>query len=392
MMALAQLAETSALPRSAAERQQKLNILHVLAPARVGGLEQVVIALASGHRALGHNVHVAAVLSEDEAGHPFVAALREAGISAHVAVVSVRDYAGERAFIRGLCVKLHADIVHTHGYRPDVVDSGVARGLGIATVSTTHGFIGNTMRGRFYEWFQKRWLRRLDAVVAVSRPQVELLARAGVPRERLHHLPNAWGSAVQLVPAEQARARLQIPKGAFHIGWVGRLSAEKGPDVLLSALAHLKDVPLVVSFIGDGSERAALEAKAASRGETRVRFHGFLAGAAELYRAFDAFVLSSHTEGTPIALLEAMSAGIPIVTTAVGGVPDVVTEREALLVAAGDAPALAAAIRRVRERPEEAASRVAAATERLERNYAREPWLAAYESLYRSISKTRDRS
>ena len=364
----------------------------MLAPARVGGLEQVVHGLATGHQAAGHTVHVAVVLSEEEFGHPFVVALRSAGITVHVAVMSARQYVRERAFVRELCQRLRPDVMHTHGYRPDVVDSGVAIVLNIATISTIHGFIGDTIRGRFYEWLQQRWLRRVDGVVAVSRPQVELLKRAGVPHDRLHHIPNAWSGRNEHMSRSDARALLQISPAAFHVGWVGRLSSEKGADVLLAALMHLKDVPLLVSFIGEGPERASLSTRASITNETRVRWHGFVNNAASVYRAFDVFVMSSRTEGTPIALLEAMSAEVPIVTTAVGGVPDVVTEREALLVPSEDPSALAAGIRQVYEKPAEAAARVSAAVARLARHYAREPWLMAYEALYRSVCQSRNGS
>jgi glycosyltransferase involved in cell wall biosynthesis len=369
-----------------------LVILHVLAPAQVGGLEQVVHALAVGHCAAGHRVCVAAVVSQDPAEHPFIENLRAEGVDVRVAQVSPRAYARERAFIRELCRELQPDVVHTHGYRPDVVDSGVARALGIGTVSTVHGFIALTLRGRVYEWIQRRWLRRFAAVAAVSRPQVALLRKAGVSADRIQLLPNAWSEQCGRLSSGSARAQLRIPPNVFHVGWVGRLSSEKGADVLVAALSHLRDLPLVVSFIGDGPERAQLTAGAATAGETRLRWHGFIANAGRLYASFDAFVLSSRTEGTPIALLEAMAAEIPVVATAVGGVPDIVSPADALLVPPDDPAALAAAIRRVYDDRSSAAARARSASQRLQRDFAREPWLASYEALYRRVASSRVRS
>ena len=120
-----------------------------------------------------------------------------------------------------------------------------------------------------------------------------------------------------------------------------------------------------------------------------MRWHGFMANAGRLYAAFDVFVLSSRTEGTPIALLEAMSAGVPIVATSVGGVPDVVSRNEALLVPSDDPVALADAIRSVYSDPTAAATRACAAQQRLSQNFAAAPWLAAYEALYRNIARSR---
>ena len=92
-----------------------------------------------------------------------------------------RAYLRERAAIARLLREVRPDVVHTHGYRPDVLDAGVARGQGIAVVTTVHGFTGGGWKNRVYEWLQCRAFRRFDAVVAVSRPLVGLLERRGHP-------------------------------------------------------------------------------------------------------------------------------------------------------------------------------------------------------------------
>jgi glycosyltransferase involved in cell wall biosynthesis len=365
-----------------------LTILHVAAPARVGGLERVVRSLCAGHRARGHRVHLLAVVDPGEADHPIVAPLAEAGVEVRVLEVAARGYLRERAVMRELCGSIHPDVVHTHGYRPDLVDGSVARSLGIATVATVHGFIRGSLKGRLYEWLQRRSYRRFDAVAAVSRPQVEELAAAGVPQARIHHVPNAWAVHAPPLPPAEARARLGVPEGVFHVGWVGRLGREKGADVLLDALALLRDFPLVASVVGAGREEAALRAQAEALGiADRVRWHGLVAEAGPLFSAFDAFVLSSRTEGTPIALFEAMEAGAPVVATAVGGVPDVVSPAEALLVPPEDPARLAEALRAVRGDPAAAAARARAAGTRLRAEFGADPWLNRYEEIYRQVQR-----
>jgi glycosyltransferase involved in cell wall biosynthesis len=361
-----------------------LTLVHVLAPAPFGGLESVVHALAAGQRAAGHRVHVLAVVTPAPGEHPFVAALRGEGIDAVQIELPGRAYLEERRRIAAFCRDVGADILHTHGYRPDVLHAGVARALGIPRVTTVHGFIGGTWRGRIYEWLQLRAFRGFDAVVAVARPQIRRLVDGGVPRERIHLLPNAFRPGALLTP-EAARAELGVPASAFHIGWVGRLSREKGPDVLLEAVARLGELPVVVSIIGDGPERAELQAMAERLGIAgRIRWHGSVPAAGRLCSAFDAFVLSSRTEGTPIALLEAMAAAIPIVATTVGGVPDVVSVGEARLVPPEDPAAIAAAIRTIHADPAAARELGRAARRRLDA-FAPGPWLQAYETIYRSL-------
>ena len=365
-----------------------LTLLHVAAPARVGGLERVVRSLCAGHRARGHRVHLLAVVDPGEADHPLVAPLADAGVDVQVLEIPARAYLRERAVMRELCGRIRPDVVHTHGYRPDLVDASVARSLGIATVATVHGFVRGSRKGRMYEWLQRWAYRRFDAVAAVSRPQVEELRASGVPAARIHHLPNAWAAHEPPLPAAAARSRLGVPEGVFHVGWVGRLGREKGADVLLDALALLGDLPLVASIVGAGREEAALRAQAEALGVAdRVRWHGLIAEAGPLFSAFDAFVLSSRTEGTPIALFEAMEAGAPVVATAVGGVPDVVSPSEALLVPPEDPARLAGALREVRGDPAAATRRARAASSRLRAEFGADPWLDRYEAIYRQVQR-----
>src|SRR5690606_7474851 len=158
---------------------------HVVAPAPFGGLETVLRALASGMSQRGHDVHVAAVVTPEETPHPFIATLRADGISVHEFVLSTRAYRRERALIVELCRSVKADVVRTHGYRPDVIDSGVARDLGIPRVTTVHGFCGGNWKDRLYEWLQIRAFRSFDGVVAVARPQIDRLVGAGVGLDRI---------------------------------------------------------------------------------------------------------------------------------------------------------------------------------------------------------------
>jgi glycosyltransferase involved in cell wall biosynthesis len=164
------------------------------------------------------------------------------------------------------------------------------------------------------------------------------------------------------------------------------LSAEKAPDVLVEALRQLGDVPVTVSFVGAGPLRPALETRAAAlQVADRIRWHGPVPGAGRLLRAFGAFALTSRTEGTPMALLEAMAAEVPIIAASVGGVPDVVSANEALLVPPEDPHAVAAALRDVLENPAAAQRRARAARERVEREFSLATWLGRYDAVYRAV-------
>ncbi|MFL5488950.1 MAG: glycosyltransferase family 4 protein, partial [Gemmatimonadaceae bacterium] len=150
--------------------------LHVLAPGNAGGLERVVAMLADGQRNPG--AHVAAVLSPGDSGnHPFLRHLLSLGVSVTPLIVGARNYVGEYRRLNSLIQHLRPDVVHTHGYRSDVIAGAVARANGVPLVSTVHGFTG---RDRLNELVQCLALRRADAVIAVSRPLAQLLIRARI--------------------------------------------------------------------------------------------------------------------------------------------------------------------------------------------------------------------
>lgn len=362
----------------------RLGILHVVAPAAIGGLERVVYQLASGHAKAGHRVAVAAVLT-DRDDPTWLSDFSDAGVILHRIRPGHRRYFREKALVASICADFAPDVVHTHGYRPDVVDAAAAGRFGVPTVTTVHGFTGGGVKNRFFELLQRQAFRCFDGVVATSAPLADRLLRSGVSSSVLHTVPNAY-SGEALLTSEEARGLIGVDPDVFHIGWVGRLSGEKGGDVFIDALALVTDLPYVASIIGDGRERNALMRRARSLGiASRLHWLGNVETAARLFPGFSMFVLSSRTEGTPIVLFEAMHAGVPVAATRVGGVPDVVSSSEAWLVEPESPAALAAAIRTVHGDPHAAARGAAAARRRLRVEFAIEPWLRKYEAIYASV-------
>lgn len=360
----------------------RLRILHLLAPAPFGGLESVVHSLAAEQTREGHDVHVCAIVDAGSAPHPFVSKLAARGIHSHPLPVAPRAYREERAAVQKLLASVHPDIVHTHGYRADVLHGPAAKRLGFRWVTTSHGFTGGSWKNRLYERLQRRSFRKCDAVVAVSRPMQQQLLAAGIRETRLHWIPNAWAAPVPFLDRQEARRQLGVQPNAFCVGFIGRLGFEKGPDTFLDALA-LCEEPVTGVLVGEGRMRAALETRAASiRPPRSVRFAGRVDSAGRLIKAFDVVVLSSRTEGTPIVLLEAMAARVPVIATRVGGIPDVVSEREALLTAPDQPSAIAAAVCQTLRDPDLARLRAARAADRLASELNAALWLDRYARVY----------
>lgn len=348
---------------------------------REGGLERVVTMMSAGQRT--SSVHVAAVVEPGTAErHPFIVQLENLGVPVTPIVVKARSYFREYRSLSALVERVGPDIVHTHGYRADVIGGAVARARRVPTVSTVHGFTGGGRRNQVYEWIQSIALRRADAVIAVSAPLVDRLVSAGIARDKIHCIPNGFAALVPTLTRAAARERLGLQPDALIAGWVGRLSREKGADVMLDALAD-SNSQWRLSVIGDGEELTRLRDQAARLGiSDRITWHGPVANAGSLLSAFDAFVLSSRTEGTPITLLEAMNAGVPIVATKVGGVPDIVSSSQALLTPPEQPGLIAQALAELeRERPA-AIERSLRAAERLRESFSLAGWLAAVESVY----------
>ena len=362
-----------------------LTIVHSFAPAPYGGLEQVVQALAREQVGRGHHVTAVAVLDADAPRHPVLDALRDGGVTVEEHRLPSRAYISERRAVGALCDTLRPDVVHTHGYRADVLHGGPARRRGIPLITTVHGFTGGGWKNRFYEWLQTKAYRFYDAVVAVSRPLAKELVDRGVPEPRIRCIPNAWIDDMELEDRDRARKKLRLDRDAIWAGYVGRTDREKGADLFLVD-SRVRGV-----VIGDGGLLSQLEARARAPDlEGRVRFAGVVRGAGRYMRALDIFVLSSRTEGTPIALLEAVSAGIPVVATRVGGVPDVVSEAEAVLVDPERPDDIAAAIESVLEDPGAARLRADQARSRLLEEFSPGEWIAKYDEVYR-MALSRDR-
>jgi glycosyltransferase involved in cell wall biosynthesis len=363
--------------------RDRLSVSHVIAPAPFGGLESVVTSLALGFARRGHEVRVVALLNPHEQSHA-LQRLPAGGVEVVEIRLPPRSYRGEVGRLATELSRASGTIVHSHGYHADLVGFFAARRARAPTVSTVHGFVGGELRNRVYEWCDIRALTRFGGVVAVSRPLADRLVSSGVSSSRLHLIPNAHESARPPLDRTEARQLLGLPRNGWIAGWVGRLSHEKGPDVFLEALARAPEWE--ASLLGSGPQESSLRSQADALGiATRLKWHGMVPDAGSLLRAFDAVVLSSRTEGTPVVLLEAMAAGVPVVATAVGGVPDVVSDRDALLVPPEQPALLARALQAIRADSEATITRVAAARARLESAYALEPWLDRYEAVYRLV-------
>ena len=362
-----------------------MRIVHVVQGLGVGGQERLVVDLSlelarRGHEPIIVTLSLGGELGAEARGIPVYDAPRAKG--------------ADPSLIARLALLLHrvrADVVHTHNPAPLLHAIPAALLARVRRrVHTKHGV--NRYGGRAL-WAARALVRVTDAFVAVS-PHTADVARAKerVPEGRLHTIPNGIALAPYR-PDRSARARVRaelgIAPGAFVVGSVGRLVPEKDYPRLVRAVAPLlsERVRLVIvgagEGVGAGTERAAIEAAIPPDRARFVTLTGLRRDVPSMLAAFDLFALSSRTEGLPLAVSEAMACALPVVATAVGGLPSVVPPACGLLVAPGDDDDLGAAIAILEhDRRRTRAMGVAARHHALAR-FSLEPMADAYERLYR---------
>ena len=356
-----------------------------------GGGERMAVGLATELPQHGFDVWVCTTSRRPVRGS-LLEALADAGVQRFDLARSRRfDVAAAlrlRRFIRSAGI----DVVHSHMFGPNVWGAVLGRASRAPVViahEQTWSYEGVLAR-RATDWGIGRLV---DAFVAVSSADAERMARLEhVPRRKLRVVPNAWWPRT-VEAAGDVRAELGIGASDPVIGTVAILRAQKRLDVLLDAFALvLRDAPSAWLLIaGHGEERAALEQHAAGVGvDGRVLFLGPRDDVDAVWRAVDVAAMSSDFEGTPLAALEAIGQGVPLVATDVGGLPDIggpAGEHGVVLTAPGDPGALAAELSALLVDPERRQELGRAAAER-----AQEFTVARYgerfAALYRELLAT----
>jgi glycosyltransferase involved in cell wall biosynthesis len=242
-----------------------------------------------------------------------------------------------------LLKKQKFDLIHTHGYRADVLGIFLSKLMGLPFISTCHGFILNDLNLKLYSRLDHFVLRFANKIMAVSQGIKNDLVKSGIEESLITVIQNAVdlnGNEELFTQNRQIkRALFNIKDNEFVVGYIGRLSEEKGVKYLIEAILMLHDLnmPVKTIIIGEGPQRNELEDLVKKTNiEDRIFFTGFQDNIEYWLPSIDVFALPSLTEGTPMSLLEAMAEGIPVVASAVGGVPQVVDSgKNGILVAAG---------------------------------------------------------
>lgn len=342
---------------------------------QIGGSEKLGALLARELAARGYRV---LGLSFFDTAGPIRAELEAAGIECHGLGVERRSRLRRATLpfeLRRWLAARRVDVLHCHhgvtfvrGVRA-ALDAGVGR-----VVMTEHADLQLRSEPR-YRWRVRRALPLADAVTVIDETLVRYFERAlKVPAARLALVPNAVDDAYATLARDPAARRARGLERAFVYAFVGRLVGAKDLGTLLDALARARarggrDLRLVAA--GDGPERPSLEARAQALGlGDAVTWLGVQPDGRAALALADAFAMSSITEGVPMAMLEAMRAGLPCVATDVGGIAGVLADGCGQVVRPRDPDALAGALLRYVEEPAFAAAAAAAGRARVAERYS----------------------
>jgi glycosyltransferase involved in cell wall biosynthesis len=383
-----------------------VKILRVIARLNMGGPALHVAYLTEGLRQRGYEtVLVAGTLARGEDSMAFVADARD------VEIVQIDQLGREISPLRDLVAtvrlarlirKERPQILHTHTAKAGTVGRVAAVLAGSRRPPIiVHTFHGHVLRGyfgplrsRFFRQLE-RWLAtKTTALIAVS-PQVrdDLVALGVAPKERFVVIRLGIELDERVTANANGRADnrryLGIPGDRFAVGWIGRMTAVKRTDDILVAFKRLRDsgIDAVLCLVGDGPDRPELERRAHELGVIRdTVFLGYQEDVAPFYSAFDALILPSSNEGTPVSAIEALAAGRPVVATRVGGVPDVVRDGEdGFLVDAGDTDELADRLEQLARDPALRERMGKQGRERVLPRYAVDRLVQDVDELYRSL-------
>jgi glycosyltransferase involved in cell wall biosynthesis len=353
----------------------KIRVLEVLATLRRAGAERVAVALACGLDRTRFETEVVSLFDAFPGG--FEPVLAECGVNVrHLgkhAGLDLRIYPRLRAAIRAF----RPAVVHTHSY---VLRYAFPAAFGAKMVHTVHNVARREVEAA------GRCLHRVAFRCGVQ-PVAVAEEVAHTFREEYGFAPETIPNGVDVErfrPSPETRLRWRRSNGFTEdevlVASVARLEPQKNPVGAIDAFAATPRGRLLM--VGDGTLRAAAEKRAVERGVAeRVRFLGIRADIPELLAAADVFLLASHWEGNPMAAMEAMAAGLPVVATPVGGLPGVLGQAGVLVPAGALGGALAALVSDPAQR-----TRLGAAARKAALGFSEQAMVAAYAALFERLA------
>lgn len=366
-------------------------IVHLTSSTFLGGPERQMLGLAQHLVPVYRSVFLS--FSEGYRCRAFLHEARRQGFDGWELSHDTPHFLAAIREVRGWLQETQAGVLCCHGYKANLLGRWAARRQNVPVVAVSRGWTGENLKVRFYETVDRFFLRRMDRVICVSQGQAMKVIQAKVPASKVAVIHNAIDASrfANLDPAFPNRILSLFSKPPTRIvGAAGRLSPEKGFAVLIEAARKIVAAESSVGFIlfGEGPLRDELRRQIHHAGlQDSFILAGFRHDLDCLLPFFDVLVVPSFTEGLPNVILEAFAAGVPVVATAVGGIPEVIDdEMSGFLAPSGDAGALANRITRLLNSDDLARTMGKRGRRRVLQDFTFEAQASAYRRLFEVIS------
>jgi glycosyltransferase involved in cell wall biosynthesis len=375
---------------------EKLRVLHFIESEGVYGAESVILNLSQQmQRSSSLAPVVGCIVSNINDNSDLYNAARNLGIEAIKIVISNSRLLLDIPRAAKQLQKLHIHLIHSHGYKPSVFGFIISKLTNIPIMATCHLWFdpnNGPLKMRAMIRLEKLFYRKFPIVVGVSQPIQDVLIEAGIPLEKTQLVRNGVDfPELNLTSIEKAELRknFDIDENTFCILNTGRLTKQKSQTTLISAAALLKQkqIEFKLLIVGEGELKTQLKEQIDSLDlNDCVSLLGFRNDIDRLLAISDVFALPSLDEGMPMSLLEAAAAKVPIITTAVGDIPKLITNNETgLIIPTDSADALTQAICTLAKDKIFAAELAERAFALMAKNYSSQAMYKSYAEIYQNL-------
>lgn len=310
-------------------QNQKIRVLQLGSPTGLYGAERWILALINNINKIEIEIIVAVILDDPNLNADICKEAEKIGVSTKVFKAYGKINWSAIRQLREYIIETKIDILHTHGYKTDIIGFLAARGTHCKLVTTPHGWSKNAgFKLKIYEAMDRLIFCFFDAIVPLSEEIYNGLKYIPCLRKKLHLILNGVDiidiASVSDIADEIADWKVH---GHFVVGYIGQLIYRKGLDVLLKALSKVDSREWRFAITGDGPEKPELVKLVHKlKLERQVRFFGFRKDRISFLRGFDVFVLPSRLEGVPRCIMEAMAANVPVIASDIPGCRDLIRQ------------------------------------------------------------------
>ncbi|MFC1751089.1 glycosyltransferase [Pseudomonadota bacterium] len=317
--------------------KKPINVLQFICPTGFYGAERWILALAKHMDPSEVRCDLVVTTEPDNKDLQISTQYKELGLDSYEIPMSGKFDVSAVSNLANLIREKQIDIIHTHGYKSDIIGVLAARKAGISCVVTPHGFENaKDLKLRLFIWLGFQAMRRAEKVVPLSKQLLEDCKRIGISDSKALYIQN--GVDLSEVEAQEKPAR--APDSEKRIGFVGQMISRKNIFDLLDIFdaLHTKHPNTRLVLLGDGDQRAELEKYSKTlNSKTHIEFLGFRDDRLELLKSFDLFAMTSTLEGIPRCLMEATAAEIPVAAYDIAGIDQLIEhDKTGLLAPLGD--------------------------------------------------------